>query len=728
MRDMDPPAAAASEVARLARDLSEVVEQQAATSEVLEAIGRSAFELAPVFETVVRHAVRLCGADFGSVWGLDGNVYRLATALGGSERYRRYLGEHPIPRAPGTLVGRVWAERRTVQIADAASDPSYQWHEALELGRQRSMLGVPMLADDGVVGVIVLMRTEVDPFDARTEQIATTFAAQGAIAIRNVQLMQELRALGEVSQAVSASLEVDDEALATIVTRAVELSGGDGGSIFARQESGAFVLRACAGTSDALADALRATEIGPDTFIGRVADEGRTAQAEDLEREPADSHLDVLRRHGWRSLAAVPLLREQRSVGMLVVRRTARGLLPGPTVELLETLASHAAVTIHNARVFRELERKSQELEVASRHKSEFLASMSHELRTPLNAVIGFSEVLLDRMFGDLNERQEEYVEDIRGSGRHLLELINEILDLSKIEAGRMELEIGPVVLEDLLEGGMAMIRDRALQQGIALELHVAPGLGTVPADELKLRQVVLNLLSNAVKFTPAGGQIVVTARAEGGEAVVSVRDTGIGVAEQERERIFEAFQRGGRGARQSTEGTGLGLTLSRRILDLHGGRLWMESHVDEGSTFSFALPVAPAEPAPPEPAPVGRPGEILVVEDDRSSAELLRVYLEDAGYRVRVARDGAEGLELVKRTAPAAVILDILLPRLNGWELLARLKGDPATADVPVLIVSMLDERAAGSALGAAEYLVKPVDHEELLGALARCAAPTRS
>ena len=406
------------------------------------------------------------------------------------------------------------------------------------------------------------------------------------------------------------------------------------------------------------------------------------------------------------------------------------------TLDLLETLANQSTLAIHNARVFRELEEKTRLLEVASRHKSEFLASMSHELRTPLNAVIGFSDVLPERMFGDLNPRQDEYVRDIGNSGRHLLELINEILDLSKVEAGRMELELGAVSVPDLLTNGVAMVRERADRHGISLDLDIAPDVGTVLADELKIRQVVLNLLTNAVKFTPDGGSVAVSARLVGEEAHVSVRDTGVGIPDVEHERIFEAFQRGGRAARTSTEGTGLGLTLSRRIIDLHDGRLWMESALGVGSTFSFAIPVghpsatlvAHSEEGPSAVTRALPPaGAVLVVEDDRASADLLRAYLEGAGYAVSVAHDGAEALELARRVEPMAVILDILLPGMSGWEVLAQLKGDPATAAIPVVIASMIDDRGIGFALGAAEYLVKPVHREELLQALGRCVAPLR-
>ena len=302
-------------------------------------------------------------------------------------------------------------------------------------------------------------------------------------------------------------------------------------------------------------------------------------------------------------MLVVPLRWEQEIIGALVVRRRVRGAFSAGTAELLETLASQSAVAIHNARVFRQLEDKSHQLEVAGRHKSEFLASMSHELRTPLNAVIGFSDVLLERMFGDLNERQDEYVRDIRDSGRHLLELINEILDLSKVEAGRMELDPGHIALVPMLEHGLAMVRERAERTGISLELTTDSDVDTVWADELKLKQVVLNLLTNAVKFTESGGSVVVTARRSGDIAEVMVRDTGVGIAVAEHERIFEAFQRGGRGVRTTTEGTGLGLTLSKRIVELHGGRMWMESVLGEGSLFGFSLPLAPAAAPAPSPA-----------------------------------------------------------------------------------------------------------------------------
>ena len=412
----------------------------------------------------------------------------------------------------------------------------------------------------------------------------------------------------------------------------------------------------------------------------------------DLRDAPLDPYLSVLAEGGWRSLVAVPMLREGRIVGAMVVRRHTPGHVPQEICDLLETFASQSALALINAQLYRQLERQSAALEVASQHKSEFLASMSHELRTPLNAIIGFSEVLLERMFGELNERQDDYLRDIWSSGKHLLELLNDILDLSKIEAGQMVLNRSEFAVRESLEYCLSMVRERALKQRILLSLEVDPEVGLLDADRLRFRQVVLNLLSNAVKFTPDGGRVDVRASIRDQDLVVEVADTGPGVAAEDRQRIFDAFQQGARHPEQ-TEGTGLGLTLSKRILELHGGRIWVESEAGKGSTFGFALPAGSGEPAltsvpqagldsglPAELAPGPGP-TVVVVEDDRRSFDLLRVYLEAVGARVVSARDGEEGLDTVRRLSPAGVVLDILLPGIDGWEVLAQLKADPETA-----------------------------------------------
>jgi signal transduction histidine kinase/DNA-binding response OmpR family regulator len=749
--DQDPAVnAEITEIERLADELAEVREQLGATSEVLAVIGRSASDLEGVLETVVESARKLCGANAGQVFLVDGDRYRLAYGSGTTAEYREFIANNPVVLDRGTLVGRVGLDRRATQITDVLADPDYGLAEAQRVAGYRTIMGVPMLLDGEVVGVLSVWRTQVHPFSGRALEVLTTFAVQAALAVRTVDLVRtlesrtdelgrkvnQLEALGVVGQAVSSSLNLT-EVLNAIITQAVRLSGSDGGSIYEFDEDAReFRVETVCGTSPEAFDALRRARIGlDDTFIGKAATLGRALELTDLRDAPLDPHLSVLAERGWRSLVAVPMLRESRVVGAMVIRRHTPGRIPQEIHDLLETFASQSSLALINAQLYRQLERQSAALEVASRHKSEFLASMSHELRTPLNAIIGFSEVLLERMFGELNERQDDYLRDIWSSGKHLLELLNDILDLSKIEAGQMVLNRSEFAVRECLEYCVSMVRERAVKQRIFLSLEVDPQVGMLDADRLRIRQVVLNLLSNAVKFTPEGGHVGVRASIRDQDLVVEVVDTGPGVAVEDRQRIFDSFQQGARHPEQ-TEGTGLGLTLSKRILELHGGRIWVESEMGEGSTFGFALPAGSGELAftsvPQVGLDSGFPAElasgpgptVVVVEDDRRSFDLLRVYLEAAGARVVSARDGEEGLDTVRRLSPAGVVLDILLPGIDGWEVLAQLKADPETAAIPVIVVSMLDERGRGFALGAAEYLVKPVGKDPLLAALHRAAA----
>ena len=303
----------------------------------------------------------------------------------------------------------------------------------------------------------------------------------------------------------------------------------------------------------------------------------------------------VMEHRGLRSLLAVPLLLEQRIIGALVVSRPEPGDFAPEVVDLLQTFASQSVLAIEHARLFREIEDKSRQLEVASQHKSEFLASVSHELRTPLNAVIGFSEVLTERMFGELNDKQDEYVKDIYASGTHLLSLINDILDLSKIEAGRMELELAAFHLPEAIDNALVLVRERALRRGIALEQSIDPRLGEIQGDERKIKQVLLNLLSNAIKFTPEGGRVGVRAEPVDEHVEIAVSDTGVGIAPEDHEAVFEEFRQVG-AAEKRAEGTGLGLALARRFIELHGGRIWVESQIGAGSRFIFTLLVPRGE------------------------------------------------------------------------------------------------------------------------------------
>ena len=448
------------------------------------------------------------------------------------------------------------------------------------------------------------------PFTDKQIKLLQTFADQAVIAIENVRLFQELeertrelarsvgelKALGEVGQAVSSTLDLQT-VLSTIVGHAVQLSGTRGGVIYEYDEAAQeFLLRASHRMEDEMVDALRVSPVRlGEGATGRAVAIRAPVQIPDIldEREYTGTRArPLLTRLGYRSLLSVPLFREQQIMGALTVWRRQTGEFRPEVVNLLQTFATQSALAIQNARLFREIEDKSRQIEAANRHKSEFLANMSHELRTPLNAIIGFSEVLLERMFGEVNAKQTEYLQDILSSGQHLLSLINDILDLSKVEAGRMELEPSEFHLPTALEDALTLVRERASRREIDVKLIVDEGIGALRADERKVKQVMLNLLSNAIKFTPEGGRVDVRARSADGFAQVSVTDTGIGIAPEDQDAVFDEFRQVGTSAARR-EGTGLGLALCRKFIELHGGRIWVESQLGAGSTFSFTIPVS---------------------------------------------------------------------------------------------------------------------------------------
>ena len=395
-----------------------------------------------------------------------------------------------------------------------------------------------------------------------------------------------------------------------------------------------------------------------------------------------------------------------------------------------------------------ELEEMNIKIQEATEAKSRFLANMSHELRTPLNAIIGFSEILEDQTFGELNVKQTRYINNVLVSGRHLLQLINDILDLSKVEAGKLELELSRVNIKGMLENSLIMIKEKAMKHGIRLDSHISQevmGL-EILADERKLKQIMFNLLSNAAKFTPDGGEIRLSAEliSDFGSQIselkgkekqtaieISVADTGIGIKPEDQERVFGEFEQLDSTYARQQQGTGLGLALTRRLIKLHGGRIWVESEGEgKGSTFTFVIPIKAEErkieiPAKPEEPLPSRPDVddsrplVLVVEDDRQASELIRQYLSEADYAVAHAFDGKQAIQMARELKPFVITLDILLPEKDGWEVLAELKSLPETKEIPVVIVSITEKRQLGLNLGAIEYFVKPVNKVQLIEAV---------
>ena len=402
----------------------------------------------------------------------------------------------------------------------------------------------------------------------------------------------ELRALGEVSQAVNSTLDVE-EVLRTIVTKAVELSATDAGAIYVfDEERQEFRLRATYGMSEAMIAAITDRHIGVgDANIGEAARRREPIQIADLREAPASSLDDIILGAGYRALLIVPLLRPDRTVGLLVVRRREPGAFPQSTVDLLETFADQSVLAIQNARLFREIEEKGRELELASRHKSQFLANMSHELRTPLNAILGYSELILDNIYGEPTEKMRGVLERVQSNGRHLLGLINAVLDLSKIEAGQLTLSINDYSLKEVVQSVFVAVESLATAKRLALKIELPAGLPRGRGDEQRITQVLLNLVGNAIKFTEAG-EVAIAASAENGAFTVAVRDTGPGIGVADQARIFEEFQQADNSTTRSKGGTGLGLAISKRIVEMHGGRIWVESEQGQGSTFAFTLPI----------------------------------------------------------------------------------------------------------------------------------------
>jgi signal transduction histidine kinase len=597
-------------------------EQQNATSEVLKVISRSAFALEPVLRTLLENAVRLCGASRGSVYRFDGELLRHVISCNVSPDAVEFFDRNPISPGRYSMAARAALERRTQHVPDILADPDYTFG-VYQFEPIRTALAVPMMKGADLLGAFTIWKLEVQPFTDRQIEVVTTFAHQAVIAVENVRLFAELQARNaDLSQALdrqaatSEILRVISGARAdvqpvfdVIVRSAVRLCGASHGGVY--QFDGTLVHSAAHdGYTPEQLRHWRATWPKPVTSPNivcraisarspmRIGDFERIG---DFDRAPealfGPETVANMRARGGRSVIAVPIFRRDEVIGGISLAHRDVDAFSDTHEELLKTFAAQAVIAIENARLFREIEQKTRELEAASRHKSEFLANMSHELRTPLNAILGFSEILGQGMFGAVNDKQAEYLRDILDSGHHLLSLINDILDLSKIEAGRMELELSEFDLPQAILNSLTLVRERAMRRGIDLHHAIDDGLAAIRADERKVKQVLLNLLSNALKFTTEEGRVQVRARAVGAWVEVSVADNGIGIAPEDQETVFEEFRQVG-AAEKKAEGTGLGLALSRKFVELHGGRIWVESEPGRGSTFTFALPIASSEPA----------------------------------------------------------------------------------------------------------------------------------
>ena len=598
----------AIENVRLINETNEALEQQTATAEILKVISNSPTDVQPVLDAVAQRAALLCDATAAQIFLTEGGMLHSRAAHSPAGAAMKIRGD-TVPIDATSMTGRAVLERMTIHCPDVLSlmDTEYP---AARSGQQRlgfrAILAVPLIREGGAYGTIFLYREEPRPFLAGQISLVQTFARQAAIAIENVRLFNETKealeqqtATSEVLKAISRTSFELEPVLRALIENATRLCKSERGFVFIR-DGDAYLPAASHGASSEQLEFMRGRRLTADsrTLVGRVALMRQVVHIEDAKTDAMYEWNDALELLGFRTMLGVPMLREGEPIGVVAIWRNEVRPFSARDTQLVASFADQAVIAIENVRLFREIQDKRRELEIANQHKSEFLANMSHELRTPLNAIIGFSEVLLERMFGELNEKQADYLNDIFTSGKHLLSLINDILDLSKIEAGRMELDLDWFDPAVALGNAMTLVRERAQQHGIALSLDTGPqpaeAAQEIYADPRKFKQIMLNLLSNAVKFTPDGGKVGVRATLVDGLLEVAVSDTGIGIAKADHATVFEAFRQVGHHYTNKQEGTGLGLSLTQRFVELHGGTLKVESEVDQGSTFTFTIPRQP--------------------------------------------------------------------------------------------------------------------------------------
>jgi signal transduction histidine kinase len=595
-------------VADRTAELSEALEQQTATAEVLGVINSSPDDLAPVFATILEKAHNLCGADFGGLLIFDGELLHPVAQHNMPPRFTELIasGFRPGHNFSKLLCGASFAHIDDMKELLGQAPADSITHAAVEVAGIRTQLMVPLRKDDKLLGVITANRGIVRPFTDKEIALLQNFAAQAVIAMENARLLnalrertdelahsvEELKVLAEVGQAVSSTLDLG-AVLSTILHRSVDLTPSDAGVIFRySQNRRVFRLFEAVGWDTTLTDKVRDMRIEENaTAMGDVIRSRAPVHIPDLHERPSNLLRDVTLAAGFHSVLIIPLVGADQIFGVLQLQRRAPGAFPEQAVRLLQTLASQSVLAIQNARLFREIAEKSEQLALASQHKSQFLANMSHELRTPLNAILGYTELLVDRIYGDLPAKAADVLERVQNNGKHLLALINDVLDLSKIEAGQLVFTFEDYALPDIVHTVVTATEPLASTKGLKLTATIQPGMPTGHGDARRLSQVLLNLVGNAIKFTDEG-EVAIGANVENASFVLTVRDTGPGIAPADQDKIFEEFQQVDSSNNRKKGGTGLGLAISKRMVEMQGGSISVQSKVGQGATFRVTLPI----------------------------------------------------------------------------------------------------------------------------------------
>ncbi len=728
--------ALALENARLFEETRRRMEQTQALLRVSEGAA-STLESTEIMRRIAREAAQALGADMAGAYLVDETGTELRAVAGyhiPPERLEAYREFH-IPLKGQPFVEEALKGQRTAFSSNAANDPRLD-EETIRFFPAQSVLLTPMVIGDIVIGGLWLAWWEErHRFTEEEMQLVEGIVRQAAFAIQNTRLLEEVRrravqleTASKVARDATAILDID-QLLHETVQLISEQFGFYHAGVFLvddKREYAVFRAASSEGGRRMLARGHK-LEVGKVGMVGYVTGTGKPRIALDVGEDAV--HFVNPDLPETRSEMTLPLRVHGEVIGALDVQSTEEAAFTDEDVAVLQTMADQLANAIENARLFGEIEQTAERLKELDRLKSQFLANMSHELRTPLNSIIGFSRVILKGIDGPLTDLQRTDLQAIYESGQHLLGLINDVLDVSKIEAGKMELTFESVDLREIIKGVMstaiALVKDKPIE----LQQSIAPGLPVVRGDARRIRQVCLNLVSNAAKFTEQGF-ICLAAEARLNEVVISVADSGVGIPPEKIEKIFEPFTQVDASSTRRAGGTGLGLSISKQFVELHSGRIWVESTPGEGSTFYFTLPI---EQTPPplrgeesgegveQPEPELDRGLVLCVDDDAGVITLFRRYLSRQGYRVVGLTDSTAAVERARQLKPFAITLDVLMPDRDGWQVVQELKADPETRHIPVIMCTILGEEKQGLSLGASDYLVKPIMEQELLAALDR-------
>jgi two-component system, NtrC family, sensor kinase len=591
-------------------DLTESLEQQTATSEVLRVISNSLNDTQPVFDSIVRSGVKLFSEAAISIALVDnGMVKAAAVADRDPARADAWRSVFPFPLTREYMHSISILDRKILDVPDVehgSADLAVGGRNFLRSG-YRAVTIVPLMHGDLAIGALSVVRVAPGPLSEKQLATLKTYADQAVIAIENARLLNELRqslqqqtATADVLKVISRSTFDLKSVLNTLVESVARLCEADMAAI-RRPKGSAFLHVASHGSPTEYDEYMQSHPIEPGrgTTAGRVLLEGKPVHIADVQSDPEYTMGDISRRTGYHTILGLPLLREGNPIGVVILGRTTIRPFTEKQIELATTFADQAVIAIENVRLFDEIQDKSRQLEEASQHKSQFLANMSHELRTPLNAILGYTELMADGAYGEPSEKMLGILKRLEANGKHLLGLINDVLDLSKIEAGQLVLELSDYSIQDIAQTVRSTLEPLAADKKLGFKVEVAPQLPSGRGDGRRLTQVLINLVGNAIKFTDAG-EVAIKAKANNGSFHVSVRDTGPGISAADQAKLFQEFQQADNAITKKKGGTGLGLAISKRIIEMHGGKIWVESEPGRGSTFTFTLPVVVERQAGP--------------------------------------------------------------------------------------------------------------------------------